>query len=82
MKEQIKIPEKKKLRIDSQTIRCTVQNTGDRDAHRNGCVWLQNRRKSKGYKGEIKANVEGTNTDEKETGTQINGLDQKEEMNI
>ena len=27
-------------------------------------------------------NVQGTNSDEKETGTQINGVDQKEETNI
>ena len=28
---------------------------------------------------EIKENVQGTNSDAKETGTQINGVDQKEE---
>ena len=31
---------------------------------------------------ETKENVLGTNSDEKETGTQINGVDQKEERNI
>ena len=31
---------------------------------------------------EIKENVQGTNSDGKETGTQINGADQKEERNI
>ena len=31
---------------------------------------------------EIKENVQGTNSEGKETGTQINGLDQKEEINI
>ena len=31
---------------------------------------------------EIKENVQGTNSDRKETGTQINGVDQKEERNI
>ena len=31
---------------------------------------------------EIKENVKGTNSDGKETGTQINGVDQKEERNI
>ena len=30
---------------------------------------------------EIKENVQGTNSDGKETGTQINGLEQKEERN-
>ena len=31
---------------------------------------------------ETKENVQGTNSDEKETGTQLNGVDQKEERNI
>ena len=31
---------------------------------------------------EIKENVQGTNSDAKETGTQINSVDQKEERNI
>ena len=31
---------------------------------------------------EIKENVQGTNSDRKETRTQINSLDQKEEINI
>ena len=31
---------------------------------------------------EIKKNLQGTNSEGKETGTQINGLDQKEEINI
>ena len=31
---------------------------------------------------ETKENVQGTNSDEKETGTQINGVDQKKERNI
>ena len=30
---------------------------------------------------EIKENVQGTNSDRKETGTQINSVDQKEERN-
>ena len=33
-------------------------------------------------KSEIKENVQGTNSDRKETRTQINGVDQKEERNI
>ena len=33
-------------------------------------------------KSEIKENVQGTNSDGKETGTQINGLEQKKEINI
>ena len=31
---------------------------------------------------ETKENVQGTNSDEKETGIKINGVDQKEERNI
>ena len=31
---------------------------------------------------ETKENVQGTNSDAKETGTQINSVDQKEERNI
>ena len=38
--------------------------------------------KVKTMKSEIKENVQGTNSEEKETGIQINGLDQKEEINI
>ena len=38
--------------------------------------------KMKAMKSEIKENVQGTNSDGKETGTQINGLEQKEEINI
>ena len=38
--------------------------------------------KMKAMLSEIKENVQGTNRDRKETRTQINGLDQKEEINI
>ena len=37
--------------------------------------------KMKAMLREIKENVQGTNSDGKETGTQINGVDQKEETN-
>ena len=33
-------------------------------------------------KSEIKKNIQETNSDGKDTGTQINGLDHKEEINI
>ena len=36
----------------------------------------------KAIKSEIKENIQGTNSEGKETGTQINNLDQKEEINI
>ena len=38
--------------------------------------------KMKTMLSEIKVNVQATNCDEKETGTQINDVDQKEERNI
>ena len=38
--------------------------------------------KMKARKSEITENVEGINSDGKETGTQINSLDQKEEIKI
>ena len=38
--------------------------------------------KMKGMLRETKENVQGTNSEAKETGTQINGVDQKEERNI
>ena len=38
--------------------------------------------KMKPMQRETKENVQGTNSDEKESGTQINGVDQKEETNI
>ena len=38
--------------------------------------------KMKAILSETKENVQGTNSDGKETGTQINGVEQKEEINI
>ena len=38
--------------------------------------------KVKPMKSEIKENTQGTNSEGKETRTQINGLDQNEEINI
>ena len=36
----------------------------------------------KAIQSEIEKNIQGTNSDGKETGTQINSMDQKEERNI
>ena len=36
----------------------------------------------KAMQSEIKKNIQGTNSEEKETGTQINDLEKKEEINI
>ena len=38
--------------------------------------------KVKAMQSEIKENIQGTNSEGKEAGIQINGLDQKEEINI
>ena len=38
--------------------------------------------KVKAMQSEIKKSVQGTNSEGKETGTQINDLEQKEEINI
>ena len=38
--------------------------------------------KVKAMQSELKENIQGTNSDGKETGPQINGLEQKEEINI
>ena len=42
----------------------------------------QNRGKNEGYEKWKKENVQGTNSEGKEAGTPINGLDHKEEINI
>ena len=39
-------------------------------------------KKMKAMLRETEENVQGTNSDGKETGTQINGVDQKEEINV
>ena len=38
--------------------------------------------KVKAMQREIKKNIQGTNCESKETGTQFNGLEQKDEINI
>ena len=43
---------------------------------------LKGEKKVKAMKSEIKENVQGTNSDGKETGTQINSVEQKEERNF
>ena len=83
MKEQIKTP---KLQLSDEEI------AGLSDAEvktlvirmltemvENGCKIEE---KVKAMKSEIKENAQGTNSDGKETGTQINGMDQKKERNI
>ena len=84
MKEQIKVPEKIKLsneeianlwdaRFKILVIRMITEMV------EYGCKIEE---KVKAMQSEIEKNIQGTNSDRKETGTQINGVDQKEEINI
>ena len=84
MKEQIKAPEKLQLSDEE------IANLSDAEFKtlvirmltemvKYGCKLEE---KVKAMKSKIKEDVQGTNSDEKETGTQINGLEQKEEINI
>ena len=84
MKEQMKAPEKIQLRDKEIANRSDAQ-------FKTLVIRMLTELFEFGYKldekmkamlSEIKANVQGTNSDEKETRTQINGVDQKEERNI
>ena len=57
-------------------------NIGNQDAHRNGWAWLQNTGESEGYEKWNKGKCTGNNSEGKETGTQLNILEQEEETNI
>ena len=67
-----------KQRGDSQTIRCRVQNRDNQDAHRNDSVCHKIKEEVKAIQSEMKKNIQGTNSEGKETETQINDLEQKE----
>ena len=70
------------MRRDSQPIRCTVQNASNQDAHRLVEFGHKLEEKVKAMKSEIKENAQVTNSEEKESGTHIDDLEQKEERNI
>ena len=84
MKEQIKAPEKIQLSDEE------IANLSDAEFKTLVIRMLRELvefgrkldEKMKAMLSEIKENVQGTNSDGKETGTQINGVDQKEETNI
>ena len=84
MKEQIKAPEKIQL-IDKEIAHLSDAQFKTlvigmlTEMVEYGCKIEE---KVKAMKSEIKENVQETNSDGKENGTQINGLDQKEEINI
>ena len=84
MKEQIKAPEKIQLRDEE------IANLSDAQFKTLVIRMLTELvefghkldEKMKAMLSEMKENVQGTNSDGKETGTQINGVDQEEEINI
>ena len=84
MKEQIKAPEKIQLSnkeianlTDAQFKTLVIRMFTEVVEHGHKIE-----KKVKAMKSEIKENVQGTNSEVKGTETQINGLDQKEEINI
>ena len=84
MKEQIKAPEKIQLSSeqianlsDAQFKTLVIRKLTELVEF--GCKLDE---KMKAMLSEIKENVQGTNSDRKETGTQISGVDQKEERHI
>ena len=84
MKEQLKAPEKIQLSneeianlSDAQFKTLVIRMLTELVEF--GCKLDE---KMKAMLSEIKENAHGTNGDGKETGTQINGVDQKEERNI
>ena len=62
-------------------MRCTVQNTGNLDATEMVEYSCKIEEEVKAMQSEIKENMQGTNSDGKETRTQIHSLEQKEEIN-
>ena len=84
MKEQIKAPEKIQLSneeianlSDAQFKTLVISMLTELVEY--GC---KSEEKMKAMLSEIKENVQGTNSDGKETRTQINSMEQKEERNI
>ena len=83
MKEQIKTPEKELSDEEIANLSdAEFKNTGNQDAHRKGWAQLQIDEEMKVIQSKINENTQGTNNEGKETRTQINGLEQKEEINI
>ena len=84
MKEQIKAPEK--IQLSNEEIANLSDAQFKTVVIRKLTELVEFGRKlnekMKGMLRETKENVQGTNIDEKETGTQINAVDQKEERNI
>ena len=84
MKEQIKAPEKMQL-SDEEIVNLSDAQFKTLVIRMLTELVEYDRKldeKMKSMKSEIKKNVQGTNSEGKETRTQINGLEQKEEINI
>ena len=84
MKEQIKVPEKIQLSSKEIGNLSNVQFKTLVIRKLTDLVEFSHKidEKMKAMLSEIKENVQGTSSDGKETRTQINDLEQKEEMNI
>ena len=84
MKEQIRAPEKIQLRNEEITNLSDAQFKTLVIRMLTELVEFGSKlnEKMKAMLRETKENVQGTNSDGKETGTQINGVDQKEERNF
>ena len=82
MKEQIKTPEKTNSKeianlSDAEFKTLVINMLGKMTEYGHKI-----KEEVKAIQSEIKKNIQGTNREEKETGSQINTLDQKKEINI
>ena len=76
MKEQTKTPEKELNEMEIiKLLDIRVQNTGDQDAQRT--FGNNTREEIKITLSEIKKNIQGTNSEGKEAGIQINDLEHR-----
>ena len=81
-KNRSKLEKKTLQQGDRQPTKFRVQSTGNQDAHKNYLVWLQNEGRNEGYTKWNKGKYTGNQSEGKETGTQINDLEQREKINI
>ena len=80
MKEQIKVPEK--IQLSNEEIADLSEVQFKTLVIRMLTELVEYGRKVEEKVKAIKSEIKGTNSEGKETGTQINGLEQKEEINI
>ena len=82
MKEQIKTPEKEQSHEEIANLSDAGFKTLVIRMLTEMIEYRCKIKELKAIQSEIKENLQGTNSEGKETRTQINGLDQKEEINI